>query len=637
MITSAKLVHGVGRIRAAWLGILCVALCGQVSAAATGSAQWSWSGIDRIVTFADVHGAFGKLTDLLREAGVVDDHLSWTGGSMHVVSLGDLLDRGPDSRKVMDLLMRLQKEAQAAGGRLHVVAGNHELMNVIGDLRYVAPEEFAAFADDESEAVRADALRRFAKSGGAYESDEALQKAFLDRYPPGYFAHRRAFSADGRYGRWILSLPALITINDSAYVHGGLPPLVAELGLERTNNEYRSALADYLDTWTRLIDAGVLPDDTSKDAGSLARSLLQNADPSACVEERVEACERILAEGGSVDLEPDQVALLRQFVAASDSPLLSVDGPLWYRGSVYCRAILEQTNLAATLDRLGVNRVVVGHTVTEDGRAHVIHDGRVLMLDTGMLVDYYKGRPAAMVEEGGARTILYLDPTEREAPVVEQRIESYGLTAGALRTTLESGVIENVAEQNDGPWHVRLSSGDKAIAARFFPDGHQGGGSLELAADALDGLLGFDIVPMTVPREIDGKQGALQLWYAGTITEADRQANNVGFTGWCSVLDQFQLMYAWDVLTANAGRNSANVVYRRDLWKLYLTAHGQAFGTSRRLPKGLTSDAIAIAPAVRNALTSLDEALLNAALGQWLDKKRIRALLKRRDAMLELL
>ncbi len=619
--------------------ILCCALLWSApisAAAAQAAADWRFSGVERVVAFADVHGAFRTLIELLVETGLVDRELSWQGGSAHAVSLGDLLDRGPDSRRVMDLLMRLQAEARAAGGRMHVVAGNHELMNMIGDLRYVSPQEFAAFADEEPEGARAAALRLFVAQNEPFESDAALQQAFLERYPAGYFGHRQAFSAQGRYGQWILSLPALITINDTAYVHGGLPPIVAELGLEGINDRFRSALGEYLDTWTRLIGLGILPDDTSKDAGSLARSVLVNADPSACVEERIAACEQIVAEGGAaVDLEPDQLALLRRFLAASDAPILSLDGPLWYRGSVYCRDILEQPVLKASLDKLGVSHVVVGHTVTEDARAHVIRDGRVVMLDTGMLVDYYKGRPSALIAENGTLTIQYLAPAERQPPVIEQRIESYGLTALELRTILKNGPVESVERADEGPWSVTLRAGDKTISARFFPGERRDAGGLELAADALDRLLGFDVVPMTVPRDIDGQRGALQLWYAGSITEADRQARNVGFTGWCSVPDDFQLMYAWDILTANAGRNAANVVYRRDLWTLYLTAHDQAFGTSRRLPKTLNSDAIRLAPGVRSALSRLDEPGLSDALGQWLDKKRIRALLARRDEMLE--
>ena len=91
-----------------------------------------------------------ELGVLLREAGVIDDGERWAAGTAHVVSLGDLLDRGTETRPILDLLMRLQEEARAAGGRLHVLLGNHEAMNLRGDLRYVDAREFAAYADLES-------------------------------------------------------------------------------------------------------------------------------------------------------------------------------------------------------------------------------------------------------------------------------------------------------------------------------------------------------------------------------------------------------------------------------------------------------------------------------------------------------
>ena len=101
------------------------------------AAPVQWNGIDRVVAFADVHGAYAELLGLLRETGIVDAQDHWAAGNTHLVSLGDLLDRGADSRKVMDLLMRLQGEAPAAGGQVHVLLGNHEAMNLLGDLRYV--------------------------------------------------------------------------------------------------------------------------------------------------------------------------------------------------------------------------------------------------------------------------------------------------------------------------------------------------------------------------------------------------------------------------------------------------------------------------------------------------------------------
>ena len=110
---------------------------------------WRWSGVDRMVVIPDIHGAYPEFVKLLQATGIVDDALNWVGGSAHLVSLGDLLDRGAQSREVMNLLMRLQREAPELGGRVHVVAGNHEVMNLFGDLRYVSEAEFAAFTDME--------------------------------------------------------------------------------------------------------------------------------------------------------------------------------------------------------------------------------------------------------------------------------------------------------------------------------------------------------------------------------------------------------------------------------------------------------------------------------------------------------
>ena len=111
----------------------------------------------RVVAFGDVPGAYTGWTTMLGELGVVEADLNWSGGTTHLVSLGDLIDRGPDSRKVVELLMKLDAQAEQAGGAVHMVLGNHEVMVMTGDLRYVSPAEFAAFSGDEIQADR-DAL-----------------------------------------------------------------------------------------------------------------------------------------------------------------------------------------------------------------------------------------------------------------------------------------------------------------------------------------------------------------------------------------------------------------------------------------------------------------------------------------------
>ncbi len=116
--------------------------------------DWRYSGVERVVAVSDVHGAYDSMITTLGRAGVLGEEQAWNGGSTHLVITGDILDRGPDSRRVMDLLMRIEGEALDAGGRVHLLLGNHEVMNLVGDLRYVSKGEYAAFADDESEEER---------------------------------------------------------------------------------------------------------------------------------------------------------------------------------------------------------------------------------------------------------------------------------------------------------------------------------------------------------------------------------------------------------------------------------------------------------------------------------------------------
>ena len=116
--------------------------------------QSIWTGVERTVAVGDVHGDFDQLTAVLRSAGLIDATLQWSGGRTHFVQVGDLPDRGPETRKVLDLMIQLEEQARSAGGAVHALLGNHDAMNVYGDLRYVTPEEFASFRDSNSEKVR---------------------------------------------------------------------------------------------------------------------------------------------------------------------------------------------------------------------------------------------------------------------------------------------------------------------------------------------------------------------------------------------------------------------------------------------------------------------------------------------------
>src|SRR5215510_8550815 len=128
-----------------------------------------WNNVERVVAIGDVHGAYDRFVEILKIAGIVDNELRWAGGRTHVVQLGDLLDRGDESRKALDLVRRLDRPAQAAGGAWHQLIGNHEINRMLGDLRYVRPAEYAAFANMDSVNTRESYLKTLPRSAGDHD------------------------------------------------------------------------------------------------------------------------------------------------------------------------------------------------------------------------------------------------------------------------------------------------------------------------------------------------------------------------------------------------------------------------------------------------------------------------------------
>ena len=145
--------------------------------------EYEWTGVSRIVAVGDVHGSYDQLTRLLRASHVIDEEQRWTAGEDHLVLVGDLIDRGRGDRAVLDLLRGLKDDAADAGGHVHVLVGNHEVMNLVRDLRYVNPESFIDFVDLESEKMRSAGLKRFKRRSKL--KGEALQAEFDRLYPLG--------------------------------------------------------------------------------------------------------------------------------------------------------------------------------------------------------------------------------------------------------------------------------------------------------------------------------------------------------------------------------------------------------------------------------------------------------------------
>ena len=601
MVRPKKSIY---QTRAAFL--LASVLVGGCMTAQTLAAPSNGAGtkVEKIVAIGDIHGAHAAFVGLLQTTNLIDTAENWSGGDTHLVSLGDILDRGAESRKSMDLMMKLQGQAEAAGGRLHVVAGNHELMNLIGDLRYVSDGEYAAFAPDETEAMRNAGYEVFkASSKETYASLAFQKRAFNQTYPAGYFAHRAAFAPDGKYGKWLMSLPAVAVVNDSAFVHGGLPEMVSELGLERINQNYRDQLTDLLTVRQELFDGNTLPNNELKNLTKLAKKKLENK-----------------------RLNKAQKRKLSKFIELDDSDVLNREGPLWYRGAMNCRPVFEAPILEASLARLGVNRVVVGHTPSRDGEVHTRYGGRLIQLDTGMLVSHYKGRPAALVIRGADIKVQYLSPTQSAALSTERRSQAV-LADADIEEALLNGSVSIVEE--GPPAKVRIRHNGKSYDGLFTDNTH------DAAAYQLDKALGFDLVPPTAVRTLNDRTGSLQISYSKSVSEKARLTENISIGGWCPLPRQYPLMLAFDVLTANAARTGDNLFYRKSQGLIYLTDFKAGFGTNDRLPSGIKRGAIKLSPGMRQSLINLNATVLKTAMSGLLDEAQIDAILARRDAMLK--
>ncbi len=305
----------------------------------------------RIVAVGDLHGDYEAWRDIAQAAGIMDGKGNWSGGETVLVQLGDQTDRGPDSLKIIRSLQSLAEGASKAGGKLVVLLGNHEAMNVIGDLRYVHPGEYAAFADRKSKRRRDltwNANRELIEAGYAaldppLEPEQAKQRWYAET-PLGKLEHRRAWMPGGELGEWAAGRPAIVYIGKTLFVHGGL-------------------------------------------------SAERSVEPIETINARISAA---LGPGNAVDR------------SALDDPL----GPLWYRGNV-ARAdepaegavrLPIEVELDQVLSFYGAERLVVAHTPSVEGIV-ASAGGRLIRVDTGISAHY--GGPASYLELVGGRAIAH--------------------------------------------------------------------------------------------------------------------------------------------------------------------------------------------------------------------------------------
>jgi hypothetical protein len=315
----------------------------------------------RIVAVGDLHGDYQAWLTIARGAGLIDSGGHWAAGRTTFVQLGDVLDREPDSLKIVRSLQQLQAEAPRAGGKVVLVLGNHEAMNLLGDFRYTTPGEFAAFATPNSAALRdrvydqnRTAIEAAARAANPTLTPQQIRNAWMGQHPLGWVEHKLAWSPSGELGKWATRNRAIVKIDGTLFVHGGISAEYAKLPMEEVNRRVAGAMA----------------------AG-----------------------------------DPSQPSIL-------DDPL----GPLWYRGLVErdpdaetARAKLEPTTRRLTVDEevdavlsaYGAQRLVIAHTPDLKG-IEFLSRGRLARIDSGNSRAY--GGPLTWLEIVDGRMIPHTVP-----------------------------------------------------------------------------------------------------------------------------------------------------------------------------------------------------------------------------------
>jgi hypothetical protein len=615
------------------------------------------SAAQRIVAVGDVHGDLPAFKTVLIQAGLIDASDAWTGGSTIFVQTGDLIDRGPAMRTAFDFVMALEQAAAKGGGRVVPLLGNHEVMNITGDWRYVAPASYAEFADAQSEKRRDDAWRQvveWRKRRAARlrlpeaATDATAREAWMKAHPPGYVEHAEALGPSGVYGKWLRGHSAVVAEQGTAFLHGGIAPSFTGTPLADIDRRVHEDLAAYDAGRQRLVADGV----------TLPFSDLQET--LDALREEVQA----LPAG-----EADRRKLYEKFLDWSSWTINSPEGPLWYRG--YAEWTDEQGGVEAPklLAAFHLTRIVAGHTPQTKGGILVRFGGAVFLIDTGMNTAFYKGgRGSALEIEGDTVRAIYPGepPQILSAPPAKAADSSpaplsrvflgpdgqplpFADDAAILEFLREAKVVK-VEPISEGITHVRRLTleRDGVRAHAIFRTVHAedtmaafGGGVVERdyygfepAAYRLGLLLGVDNVPPATLRRLEGQPGSVQIWIENATTEEERRKEKREPPARLDWQRHLQVRMAWDALIGNTDRNQGNTIYGPD-WHMWLIDHTRTFRPGSDLRNA--GDIVWCERGFWRNLREVDDATITDSVKEDLRPAEIAGLLARRHKLVEFL
>ncbi|MBM3305141.1 MAG: hypothetical protein FJY79_04220 [Candidatus Aminicenantes bacterium] len=572
---------------------------------------YSWTGVERTVAVGDLHGDYDRFVFILThpEVAVADSDLRWAAGKTHLVQLGDVLDRGPDAKKIFDLLMRLEKEAETAGGMLHFLIGNHEEMNITGIAldypQYITPEQFVSFLPDDVRKVREKAYiaslprdrRRQAEAGGLDLGTDDRLRAYWQRISREDPEARRAYvnHFNETYGKWITGKNTVIKINDVIYTHGGISEAFSKWPLREINTVVRAEL-------------------------DVFRGMMKNPRPTA--------------------------KAFKPRIVYSD------DSPLWFRGLATKNDAAAEAEIDRVLANLGARAIVVGHNYSQpfNGASPIVSlanvsrfQGRVFIIDTG-IAEAYGGMPTALIYERGEFS-LWGETEEVAARRASQVVvPSEPASSKALEEYLRTAVAKahpSTAAGRTEPWRVTLEKDGVTRRAIFkyidrrrphpLPDSYH----YELAAYALSRHLGLSFVPPVVKREIEGLPGSLQAFVENAVTEYEMKERKL-IPGDPEVFERDrENLRLFEMLVHDKCDNDQDVFIRREDQAVLRVDFSQAFEPRKSLPSGCE---------IRKCSRKLYEKLLNwdekkvaGLLSPYLSGEEIEALHSRRGVIVRII
>jgi hypothetical protein len=627
---------------------------------------------NRIVAVGDVHGDYDRFVSILQKAELIDAKLRWIGKGSTFVQTGDYFDRGRDVRKVLDLLMKLESAAGRRRGKVIVLLGNHELMNLTGVVVDVNPEAYAAFVNRRSQKTRQKGYRdylalheRLALRYPEKPPPQLTEAEWLEAHPPGMIEYHTALGPTGRYGRWLRTKNVIVQVGDSTFVHGGISPDSRAGTVKAVNDQVRLEMEAFDRIKSYLVAQKLaLPFSTFAEIQNVLQ--LEAGRP----------------DGGENE---DLRRIAAAFKGVYNWSIFHYDGPLWFRGFANWTEEEGEQKMEQLLSRFGTRHFVVGHSIPPDAsRILPRFGGKVFLIDTGMLRGYAEnGRPSALEIEGSTFSAIYesgretlvdgsasgpphrrpdilltsmqIAPPERApgsvwlgvdnkvlpfhssdevarflrtAKVAKVHRKRLGGVTKSRKLTVEGGGIRMHAvfrvfhrEEENSKW-------ESGIPTEMLRDSWKS----EIAAYELSRMLGMNTVPPTVPWTMKKEKGSLQVWIEkampGWLPDTLRAEEREEWS------KQVDMMRAFDGVIGNMDRHDGNILIGEG-WKLWWIDHSRSFMREHEVP-----DPALIQRTDRRfyeKLKSLDTDRLARAMEPYMGPKEINALLARRLRVIALL